>query len=146
MVKYIWKTILITIILLKTGDENMKFSKKREMILEFVKSSPEHYTADFIYSQLKKDHPELSLGTVYRNLTQLVENGLIRKISLKDKADVFDRNLEEHGHLLCSMCGSIYDIDIMPLEEAVKEISTKENISINLSGVTFHGICSNCKH
>lgn len=124
----------------------MKFSKKRELILDFVLNNDKHLSADFIYSELKKDHPELSLGTVYRNLAQLSENELIKKVSLNGQTDVFDKNLEKHGHLICEICGSISDVDLDPLEEAIEKMSEKNDISVRHYDVIFHGVCNKCKN
>ncbi|MEI6857158.1 transcriptional repressor [Psychrilyobacter sp.] len=124
----------------------MKFSKKRELILNFVLNSDKHLTADFIYLELKKDCPELSLGTVYRNLSQLSDNGLIKKVSLNDQTDVFDKNLEKHGHLICDVCNSIYDINLDPLEEAIEKISIENDMSVKYYDIIFHGICGKCKN
>jgi Fur family peroxide stress response transcriptional regulator len=124
----------------------MKFSKKRKLILDFILNNDKHLTADSIYLELKKDNPELSLGTVYRNLAQLSENELIKKVSLNGQTDVFDKNLEKHGHLICDLCNSINDIDISPLEETIKKISEKNNVSMTNYELTLHGVCKICEN
>lgn len=123
----------------------MKFSKQRELILNYILNSHEHLTADTIYADLKKDNPELSLGTVYRNLTKLTEIGAIKKVSLPNQVDKFDKNLEPHAHFICDECGSITDINIPGMDEFLDKVSDEDGISIRKYDLTLNGICKKCK-
>lgn len=123
----------------------MKFSKQRELILNYILNSHEHLTADTIYADLKKDNPELSLGTVYRNLTKLTEIGAIKKVSLPNQVDKFDKNLEPHAHFICDECGSITDINIPGMEKFLDKVSDEGRISIRKYDLTLNGICKKCK-
>lgn len=123
----------------------MKFSKQRELILNYILNSHEHLTADTIYADLKKDNPELSLGTVYRNLTKLTEIGAIKKVSLPNQVDKFDKNLEPHAHFICDKCGSITDINIPGMDEFLDKVSDEDGISIRKYDLTLNGICKKCK-
>lgn len=123
----------------------MKFSKQRELILNYILNSHEHLTADTIYADLKKDNPELSLGTVYRNLTKLTEIGAIKKVSLPNQVDKFDKNLEPHAHFICDECGSITDINIPGMEKFLDKVSDEDGISIRKYDLTLNGICKKCK-
>ncbi|MGL4537925.1 MAG: Fur family transcriptional regulator [Cetobacterium somerae] len=123
----------------------MKFSKQRELILNYILNSHEHLTADTIYADLKKDNPELSLGTVYRNLTKLTEIGAIKKVSLPNQVDKFDKNLEPHAHFICDECGSITDINIPEVDKFLNKISKDEDISIRKYDITLNGTCKKCK-
>ena len=77
----------------------MKYSKQREMIYNCIKDNLMHLTADAIYEMLKKDNPNLSLGTVYRNLSRLADHDMIRKVSIPGYPDRFsDGTLEDHFH------------------------------------------------
>ena len=123
----------------------MNFSKQRELILNYILNSHEHLTADTIYADLKKDNPELSLGTVYRNLTKLTEIGAIKKVSLPNQVDKFDKNLEPHAHFICDECGSITDINIPEVDKFLNKISKDEDISIRKYDITLNGTCKKCK-
>lgn len=123
----------------------MKFSKQRELILNYILNSHEHLTADAIYADLKKDNPELSLGTVYRNLTKLTEIGAIKKVSLPNQVDKFDKNLEPHAHFICDECGSITDINIPGMDKFLDKVSDEDGISIRKYDLTLNGICKKCK-
>lgn len=121
----------------------MKYSKQREMILNEVLNSNEHPTADNIYDNLKKDNPNLSLGTVYRNLTQLESHGMIRKLSIPGDPVRYDCNLSEHDHFICDECGKIIDLEVGGIEIS-DEFAKKEGIKVRKSYVILKGICSSC--
>ncbi|MEG0181318.1 MAG: transcriptional repressor [Peptostreptococcaceae bacterium] len=124
----------------------MKFSKQRELILNAVKDNTVHPTADFIYDYLKKDNPNLSLGTVYRNLSQLVNHGFIQKVSMPGLPDRFDANVIEHNHMICDICGNIQDIHCDILKKIPNIISDELNLEIISCNVILRGICENCKN
>lgn len=123
----------------------MKYSKQREMIYNCVKDNPVHLTADAIYEMLKKENPNLSLGTVYRNLSQLADHDLIRKVSIPGYPDRFDGTLSEHFHFLCLECGEVQDLFIEELFGASSLVEKKTNVEIKTCEMTFKGTCVACK-
>ncbi|WP_027702604.1 Fur family transcriptional regulator [Metaclostridioides mangenotii] len=124
----------------------MKFSKQRDMILEAVRENDIHPTADYIYEKLKKDNPNLSLGTVYRNLSQLSVNGLINKVSFPGEPDRFDAILSKHYHFKCNVCGKVLDIESDNLLNLNDCIAREKGINITSSNISFRGICSDCEN
>lgn len=120
-----------------------KFSKQRELILRTVLSSNEHLTADNIYERLKSNNPNLSLGTVYRNLTQLEEHGYIKKINIPGNPVRFDGNTDEHDHFICENCKTIIDINKGEIE-CVDDSLRKKGLKINSTEIILRGICNNC--
>ena len=123
----------------------MKFSKQREIILNEVMNSHLHPTADSIYTSLKKDNPGLSLGTVYRNLSQLTENGYISKLSIPNQSDRYDKNIKPHAHLIYERCNNIYDIESETISKFINDLSNEQNLSILNYDIVLQGICKNCK-
>lgn len=115
------------------------------MILEAVREENVHPSADYIYDKLKKDNPNLSLGTVYRNLAKLTEKGFIHKVSFPGEPDRFDGQLSEHYHFKCEICGNIVDIKSDKLSEINDYISEEQGIKVLSSNISFKGICSDCK-
>ena len=83
--------------------------------------------------------------TVYRNLTKLTEIGAIKKVSLPNQVDKFDKNLEPHAHFICDECGSITDINIPEVDKFLNKISKDEDISIRKYDITLNGTCKKCK-
>ena len=123
----------------------MKFSKQREIILNEVMNSHLHPTADSIYTSLKKDNPGLSLGTGYRYLSQLTENGYISKLSIPNQSDRYDKNIKPHAHLICERCNNIYDIESETISKFINDLSNEQNLSILNYDIVLQGICKNCK-
>ena len=90
---------------------------QRELVLSAVLRMKNHHpTADEIYSEVCKEHPAISKGTVYRNLNMLVESGAIRRVALPDGADRFDFEKVPHYHIRCTKCGRVFDVD-MPYQK-----------------------------
>ena len=103
----------------------MKFSKQREMILNQVMNFPVHPTADQVYTALKADNPNLSLGTVYRNLNLLSEMGMLMKIRIADGSDRFDGRTDKHYHMVCDKCSRVFDVELDELDTLKAIISDK---------------------
>ena len=89
----------------------IRYSKQRELIINKLKHRYDHPTAEMIYQDLKVDYPHLSLGTVYRNLNQLVETKQIKKLDLGDTMVHYDGNIQPHKHFMCNCWQTIYDLD-----------------------------------
>lgn len=123
----------------------LRKSKKRDSILELVKSVTSHPTAEWIYLTLKPKMPELSLATVYRNLDQLVSQGLLRKIEGDDGLTHFDGNTLPHYHLTCNCCNRICDIKIDYVENLAKEMAKETRFQITGYNMNFYGVCPECQ-
>lgn len=120
-----------------------RYSKQRELILSNLQNRCDHPTAEMIYQDLKKSHPNLSLGTVYRNLSQLVESKQINKLDLGNPMVHYDANIQPHMHFICERCHQIIDIDIQE-ESLKKQIKEKYSYHINSIQINMTGICQNC--
>ena len=88
----------------------MKYSRQRESILNALNEKLDHPTAEMVYNCVKQEQPNISLGTVYRNLNQLVEQGTLRRIATPVSGDRFDIRVDPHAHLLCTCCGRVLDL------------------------------------
>lgn len=123
----------------------MKYSKQRELILQAVQQKPCHPSADEIYSLLKKTQPSLSLGTVYRNLNLLSDQGLITKIKVPNGSDRFDGETHCHYHMLCEHCGKLFDIDLTLLDGLENILQQKYGFTMTGHHLLIDGICKECK-
>lgn len=123
-----------------------KYSRQRELIYKTVMENKVHPTAEFVYNYLKKDNPQLSLGTVYRNLQQLSDNGEISRLSIPNQPDRFDGIIEEHYHAVCEKCGKIYDIHINEMLEVDILVAEKTGLDITGHEIIFKTICPMCKN
>ncbi|MDO5695738.1 MAG: transcriptional repressor [Eubacteriales bacterium] len=124
----------------------LKYSKQREAIKEYLRSTHEHPTADTVYENIKLVFPKISLGTVYRNLALLTELGEIKKIAGVSGPDRFDAEARPHHHFTCTECGRITDIFAEPEKEALLD-----NVLQDFPGtvtnreINFYGICPYCE-
>lgn len=89
----------------------LKYSRQRESIKEFLRTRTDHPTADAVYENMKLIYPNISLGTVYRNLSLLADLGEIKKLSSFAGADHFDGRTERHCHFMCIRCERIIDLE-----------------------------------
>lgn len=96
-----------------------KYSRQRECILKNLQSRRDHPTADMVYESVQIEEPNISLGTVYRNLSFLTENGQILKISTGIGPDHFDGFTEAHNHFVCRKCGRVLDLDYVADEKII---------------------------
>ena len=122
----------------------MKYSRQRELIRQAVMEHPVHPTADAVYAMVREREPNISLGTVYRNLNQLAQQGELLKICLPGASDRFDARTDAHHHLLCDRCGRLYDIepgDLGGLEARIRGIT---DLTVTGYQVYITGICQNC--
>ena len=119
-------------------------SKQREAILDFLATRKDHPTADVVYTNVRKQLPNISLGTVYRNLTLLSDNGEILRLRVGDGTDHFDADISPHYHFICKNCGCVLDLEMDNIDK-INEIAAK-NFNGEIEGhcTYFYGLCSNC--
>jgi Fe2+ or Zn2+ uptake regulation protein len=123
----------------------IKHSKQREAILSELCSRYDHPTAEELYFSLKQTMPNISLGTVYRNLNMLSDDGTIQKLSVGG-ADHFDGNAENHYHLLCTECNRLYDVNMPVMADIEKKAVDYVDGVITSHHLTFIGVCKDCLH
>lgn len=123
---------------------NLKHSKQRDSIKEFLATRKDHPTADVVYMNVRQSFPNISLGTVYRNLTLLADLGEIARLRVGDGVDHFDYDTSPHYHFVCSECKSVTDLNMPIMEQMTK--AARENFEGEIEGqVTwFYGRCGNC--
>ena len=127
----------------------LKYSRQRESIQKYLASTTEHPTADMVYLHIKEEFPNISLGTVYRNLNLLSDIGEAIKITTPDGGDRFDGNVVPHNHFYCKGCRRVLDLkmDMAPLKELNASAQQTFDGLIESSSVLFFGKCQNClKH
>ncbi len=121
-----------------------KHSKQRDMIMDFLMTRKDHPTAETVYLNVRELNPRISLGTVYRNLTLLAENGEILRISMGENMDRFDADTSPHYHFICDDCGSVIDLDMEDIDY-VTDVAAKRFRGKIAGHVTyFHGTCEKC--
>ena len=124
---------------------NYHRTPQREAILNHVVSRRSHLSAEEIYAALRRRHPRLSMGTVYRNLHILVAQGKLRVLRFGSGQDLYDARMEPHYHLLCRSCGDLRDLTLAPLTE-LDSLARDQATDFSVEGhmLAFHGLCRNC--
>ena len=129
----------------KEDQKIFRKSKQRTRILELLRSTKIHPTADWLYEKLKNEFPRLSLGTVYRNLSILIEQGLAKKIHFGSTFDRFEANIKPHYHLICESCRKIFDFEMPAYDDINFQANQITNFTIHHHKLEFFGICEKCK-
>ncbi len=120
-------------------------SRQRETVLEVVRSTMDHPTADWVYRQARRRLPRISLGTVYRNLERLAAEGLIRELRLAGDATRYDGNTGRHHHIRCQGCGRVRDLPLS-VDTRVEELAGQAmNYQILGHTLEVQGLCPSCR-
>jgi Fur family ferric uptake transcriptional regulator len=127
-------------------DTAQRITQQREVILEELKNTHSHPTADELYAVVRKRLPKVSLGTVYRNLERMAESGEIRKIEGCGGQKRFDGDTKVHYHARCLACGRIDDVPIKPAKNLERAAMEETGYQITEHKVLFFGYCPKCKN
>ena len=119
----------------------MRNTAQRKEILEFLRSKRHHCSAAQVYDAVRVKIPNISLGTVYRNLGNLLESGEIISVEAVDKCIYYDGFIENHAHFACKECKQIYDF---PIEEEKHKSIKDAGFVIDTERVIYYGTCKNC--
>ncbi len=122
--------------------QGQRFSYQREQIYRAVCASQEHPTAEMVYQRLKPSMPRLSLGTVYRNLHQMAQEG--RLVEMEGPVVRFDAVTKPHTHLRCIRCGGVCDLGAMPYDDGLDRKAEESGCRILRHTLVFTGICAAC--
>ena len=117
-------------------------TKQKKLVLDIIENSHKHPTAEEVFFEARQQMPNIALGTVYRNLNALVDEGFVRRITLSGTPDRFDIAKCDHDHLVCQKCGKLKDVFLSGIVDEIKNISGDEIISYELNA---YYICDNCK-
>lgn len=120
-------------------------SQQRERILQSLRETKNHPTAESLYLQLKKEIPGLSLGTVYRNLKVLLDQGLVQKLPFGSGQDRFEAKIPPHYHLVCEQCGVVKDFDMAEYTSINKQAAAQSDFKISRHRIDFFGLCKKCQ-
>src|SRR6476660_5033271 len=127
-----------------TTASELGLTKQREVVLEVIRDSHSHLTANEVFAEAKRRLPSISFATVYNSLRFLKESGHIAEIRFGNGASRFDRLTSRHDHALCTRCGALVDIEMkLPAKLAV-EAAQKSNFKPESLEFTLRGICPDC--
>lgn len=123
----------------------MRMTEQRALILKILRSTKSHPTADWIYQEARKSLPNISLGTVYRNLRLLSASGEIMELDYGSGFSRFDGNPKNHYHFLCQQCGRMYDIDLKVFADLDDLVEKTLGVKVKEHRLEFYGICRECQ-
>ena len=123
---------------------HVRTTKQRQAILQAIRTSQAHLTADDIFQQVKKTQPNISLGTVYRNLELLTNSGELSKAVFSDGKARFEFAGAHHHHLICLSCGSTVDVPVCPVGQELTEFMRESNFLACHHHFEVYGYCAKC--
>lgn len=122
----------------------LKYSRQRQVIKDFLMTRKDHPTADTVYMNVRREYPNISLGTVYRNLSLLADLGEIKRLRVGDGVDHFDADTSQHYHVVCTVCGSVTDLKIQGIDRITDIANTSFDGEIQGHVTYFYGLCGDC--
>ncbi|MFA6098094.1 MAG: Fur family transcriptional regulator [Patescibacteria group bacterium] len=128
-------------------DKDFRLTKQRIVILEQVRRDDSHPTANAIYSAVRTKYPQISFGTVYRNLNFLTEHGLLKECVI-DKKSRYEARVDSHVHFVCEECHSIMDMDSQQDDQLIRELqnlASSKKFMIRSENYEIRGVCKNCQ-
>ena len=120
-------------------------TRQRKTILDIVQASHSHPSAEDIHTLARKAFPTLSLGTVYRNLKLLAEEGKIREVQFVSDVTRYDGMLEEHEHFYCTKCGAVTDLTPTISQRNLAGLEKKLSAKIQNYKMDYYGLCKTCR-
>ena len=123
----------------------LKYSKQRASIKDYLMHTTSHPTADTVYLHIKEEFPNISLGTVYRNLNLLCENGQLLKVPIPGASDRFDHTLGDHAHAYCEVCGSVADVLPQALPMLQEALKGGCGFQVHQMNLVLEGVCPECQ-
>jgi Fe2+ or Zn2+ uptake regulation protein len=121
-------------------------TRQRRVILEVLRGTDRHPTADWIYEEVRNEIPNISLGTVYRNLRILSEMGAILELNYGSTHSRYDGNADLHYHFTCEECGRCFDVPIDIREQLEREVEARTGFQVNSHRLEFYGLCKECQN
>jgi Fur family ferric uptake transcriptional regulator/Fur family peroxide stress response transcriptional regulator len=124
--------------------DSLALTKQRRSVLEVIRGSDKHLTANEVFEDARRLLPGISFATVYNSLRYLKNEGLIGEIRLGTDANLYDRNLTRHDHALCTNCGKLIDIEMEHPPEIVERAAAYSNFKPESLEFTLRGLCPDC--
>jgi len=125
--------------------QTFRMTPQRRAVLEALRESGDHPSAVAIFERARRRYPRIAYATIYNALNALVAAGLVKQISLADAAARFDHRTDEHAHAICSICGSLIDLDVEWPLEATARAAAERGFTLDAIDVQVHGRCQQCQ-
>ncbi|SNX54906.1 Fur family transcriptional regulator [Thermoanaerobacterium sp. RBIITD] len=126
-------------------EKGLKVTPQRLAIINMLRNTKEHPSAETIYKKLSSDFPTMSLATVYKTLEMLKNIGLVQELNVGEGSFRYDANTDSHPHLICYGCNRVDDLDESVLKDVIKEVSKHTDYLLTEQKLYFYGYCPDCK-
>lgn len=137
---------MVTIMKKQTANtKKLRMTRQRKALLEVIQKGDSHPTADEVYHIVRKKLPHISLGTVYRNLDKLTEEGMLKKLEMGGSQRRYETKQDFHYHVRCLVCGKVDDVSIKFLSNLEKEAAIASDYTITGHHLEFNGLCKKCR-
>jgi Fe2+ or Zn2+ uptake regulation protein len=123
----------------KSRKVSRRRSRQRDIILRIVQETDSHPTAELVYDRARRKIPNLSLGTVYRNLNLLAEENAIQRVMTGDGVVRYDRRLGDHAHFICTETGKVVDLETPTMDELVELFQRQTGHLVTTCRILFYG-------
>jgi len=120
-------------------------TKQKEIILSYLLNTKSHPSIYELEKMIKKDHPKIGTATIYRNISKMVDAGIIRKITTIDGIIHYDGDISPHIHLCCASCNKLIDIFNKKVDDAVRSLEKVTNVKIFNYELLISGTCETCQ-
>lgn len=122
----------------------MRQTRQRAAILNLLQNTETHPTADWVYQEVRKTLPRISLGTVYRTLDALCQEGLVKALPLDSRKRRFDGNPGAHAHIVCMICEQVADVDAPMHPDVIETVAQATGFEVRQHRLEWYGICPQC--
>lgn len=127
---------------MERGKSTVRYSKKREAIFNALQETKIHPTAEWLFQKLKPEYPDLSLGTIYRNLSFFQEQGMVKSVGVVKGQERYDADTTTHSHFICEKCGSVTDLmDISLTKSIAQQVEKNYGFSVSRHELNIYGDC-----
>ena len=126
------------------SSDNLGLTKQRETVLQAIRESEVHLTANEVFDAARRLLPSISFATVYNSLNFLKKEKLIGEVKFGTDATLYDRNLTRHDHAVCNNCGKLVDLEVTLPDELLEEASRRSNFELGTIELTLRGLCPEC--
>ena len=123
----------------------MRMTKQKKVILDILRNTKSHPSADWVYEQARRLVSDISLGTVYRNLNVLRDMGEISELNYGSTYSRYDGNAINHYHFFCEKCNNLFDVTIPVYEGLDKMVQETTGFEVKQHRMEFYGVCNECR-
>ncbi len=124
--------------------ESLGLTKQRQTVLQVIRESDKHLTANEVFDDARRLMPSISFATVYNSLNYLKKERLIGEIKFGTNANLYDRKLTRHDHAICNNCGKLVDLELSIPNELLEEAANRSKFKPDTIELTLRGLCPEC--